>query len=105
MEAYYKKLENYYDSNGMLIQYPSKRPMRIIALIKIAEQIDVNRKYTEKEINEIIRSNIAFDDIELVRRELYQYKFLDRLRDGSAYWAETDWRGTYAEYIKADTLD
>lgn len=105
METYYKKLENYYDSDGKLTQYPSKKPMRIIALIKIAKQIDAGRKYTEKEINGIIRSNIAFGDIELVRRELYQYKFLGRLRDGSEYWAETDWRDAYTEYIKADTLD
>ncbi len=53
MERYYgkvysnKKLDHY-DSDGRLIQYPSKRPMRIIALIKITEQIDANRKYTEK---------------------------------------------------------
>ena len=102
METYYKKLNHYYDLNERLIQYPSKRPMRIIALIKIAEQIEVNRKYTEKEINEIIRLNIAFDDIELIRREMYQYKFLGRLRDGSEYWVETDWRKAYAEYIRED---
>lgn len=100
VETYYKKLESYYDSNGRLVQYPSKRPMRIIALIKITEQIDVNRKYTEKEINEIIKFNIAFDDIELIRREMYQYKLIGRLRDGSEYWAETDWRNAYAEYIR-----
>lgn len=100
IEAYYKKLDNYYDSDERLIQYPSKRPMRIIALIKITEQIDANKKYTEKEINEIIRLNIAFDDIELIRREMYQYKFLGRLRDGSEYWVETDWRNAYAEYIR-----
>ena len=100
IEAYYKKLDNYYDSDERLIQYPSKRPMRIIALIKITEQIDANKKYTEKEINEIIRLNIAFDDIELIRREMYQYNFLGRLRDGSEYWVETDWRNAYAEYIR-----
>ncbi len=102
IETYYKKLDNYYDSNDRLIQYPSKRPMRIIVLIKIEEQIELNRKYTEKEINEIIKLNIAFDDIELIRREMYQYKFLGRLRDGSEYWVETDWRNAYAEYIRED---
>lgn len=55
-----------------------------------------------KEINEIIRSNIAFGDIELVRREMYQYHFLGRLRDGSEYWAEADWKDAYAEYLSAD---
>ena len=102
MEAYHKKLNNYYDPDGRLTQYPSKKPMRIIALIKIAEQIEIGRKYTEKEINEIIRQQIAFGDVELVRREMYQYKFLGRLRDGSEYWAENDWRNAYREYTEEE---
>lgn len=102
IQTYNKKLANYYDANGKLIQYPSKRPMRIIVLIKIAEHMDSNRKYTEKEINEIIRFHIAFSDIELIRREMYQYKFLGRLRDGSEYWVENDWRNVYSEYIIED---
>lgn len=103
IQTYHKKLNHYYDSDGRLIQYPSKRPMRILALIKIAEQIDTSRKYTEKEINEIIRLSIAFHDIELIRREMYEYGFLGRLRDGSEYWVENDWRNDYAEYIGADS--
>ena len=102
IQIYNKKLDNYYDDDGRLMQYPSKKPMRIIALIKITEQMDSNKKYTEKEINEIIRSHIAFSDIELIRREMYQYKFLGRLRDGSEYWVESDWRNMYAEYIRED---
>lgn len=98
-QEYHKKLERYYDAEGKLIQYPSKKPLRIAALIKIAEKIDPDRKYTEKEINEVIRSSIAFNDIELIRREMFQYKLIGRLKDGSEYWAESDWRETYAEYI------
>lgn len=98
VQEYIKKLQHYYDEDGKLLQYPSKKPMRIIALIKIAEKIDGNRKYTEKEINEIIRSSIAFGDIELIRREMFQYKLIGRLKDGSQYWAEDDWRQMYAEY-------
>lgn len=99
IKEYNKKLNHYYDSEQRLVQYPSKRPMRILALIKIAGQIDADKKYTEKEINKIIRSCIAFEDIELIRREMYQYKFLGRLKDGSEYWAENNWRDVYAEYI------
>ena len=102
IQIYNKKLDHYYDSDGRLIQYPSKRPMRSIALIKITEQIDANRKYTEKEVNEMIRLCIAFNDIESIRREMYQYRFLGRLRDGSEYWVENDWRDVYAEYIGED---
>lgn len=100
VEAYYKKLDHYYDSARRLIQYPSKRPMRIIVLMKIAEQMEAGRKYTEKEINEINRCNIAFDDIELIRREMYQHKFLGRRRDGSEYWLEPDWRTARATCVR-----
>ena len=102
IQIYNKKLENYYDSDGKLMQYPSKRPMRIMVLIRIIEQMDANRKYTEKEINEMIKLHIAFGDIELIRREMYQYKLLGRLRDGSEYWVEANWRNAYAEYIRED---
>lgn len=102
IQIYHKKLDNYYDSDGRLLQYPSKRPMRIIALIKITEQMDANRKYTEKEVNEIIRLHIAFSDIELIRREMYQYQLIGRLRDGSEYWVENDWRNVYADYLRED---
>ena len=47
IEVYHKKLDNYYDQEGKLTQYPSKKPMRILALIKIAKQMEADRKYTE----------------------------------------------------------
>lgn len=99
IEVYQEKLNRYYDQDGRLTQYPSRKPMRILALIKIAEKFDPAGKYTEKEVNGIIRDSIAFTDIELVRRELFQYRFTGRLRDGSEYWAEADWRERYRDYL------
>lgn len=87
-EKYRKKLENCYDDAGRLTQYPSKRPMRLEALSRIAVSFEKNRKYTEKEVNAIIMEHIAFSDVELIRREMFQYKFIGRLRDGSQYWLE-----------------
>lgn len=98
LQAYQKKLAFYYDADGKLTQYPTKRPLRIIALIKIAESFENGKKYTEKEVNEIIKSHIVFSDVELVRREMFQYKIINRLKDGSQYWAEENWRETYREY-------
>lgn len=86
--TYQKKMENYYDAQGRLTQYPSKRPMRVMALTKIANCFEWERKYTEQEVNAIIKQNISFSDIELVRREMFQLKLIGRLRDGSAYWRE-----------------
>lgn len=99
IEKYCKKLENYYDSEGKLIQYPSKKPMRMMALAKIAAHFKYEQNYTEKEVNEIIKNHIAFNDIELIRRELFQYKMISRLRDGSKYWAEPGWQDVYSDYI------
>lgn len=98
---YRTKLKRYYTEDGKLIQYPQKRPMRILALIKIAEQFQVGTQYTEKEVNELIKRSIAFNDVEMIRRELYEYRFLGRHRDGSAYWVEEKWRDNYGSYIDA----
>lgn len=99
MEQYIEKLRRYYDSDNRLTQYPSKKPMRILALIQIALKISPERKYTEKEINQIIRDSIAFSDIELIRREMFQYRLIGRLRDGSEYWSEPDWKTKYEAYL------
>lgn len=105
LNIYRAKLGNYYDSEGKLIQYPTKRPMRIMALIRIAEKFDQEKRYTEKQVNEIIRDAIAFTDVELIRREMFQYRLIGRLRDGSEYWAEQNWREAYQEYLTDETED
>ena len=63
--------------------------MRIISLEKIAECFGKDKKYTEKEGNEIIKQNISFSDVEPIRREMFQLRLLGRLRDGSEYWRES----------------
>ena len=97
---YREKLRHYYNSEGQLTQFPPKRPMRIIALSRIAEQFEPGKQYTEKEVNEVIKAAIAFSDVELIRRELFEYKFLGRQRDGSAYWLEESWREKYKSYLE-----
>ena len=99
IEVYREKLKRYYNGEGKLASYPSKRPMRVLALIEIAEKFEAERKYTEKEVNEIIKASIAFGDTELIRREMFQYKFIGRLRDGSEYWAEPEWREAYEQFL------
>ncbi len=85
-EKYLKQIKGYYDPDGRLVQFPSKKPLREMALAKLAQGFEEDRTYTEKEVNAIIQTQIAFSDVELVRRELFQTGRLDRLRDGSQYW-------------------
>ena len=49
----------------------------------IATQFDENKKYSEAEVNEILKP--VYDDFVLLRRYLIDYKFLMREKDGSSY--------------------
>jgi len=80
------RLKHYYNEEGLLTRYPSKRPLRQIVWGRLIALFATGRDYTEKEVNEIIKGAIAFDDVELLRRELVDEKLLCRLRDGSRYW-------------------
>ena len=46
--VYQKKMSSYYDAEGKLIQYPGKKPMRVIALTKIADCLETDRNIVEK---------------------------------------------------------
>lgn len=85
MKDYNKAADDFFDENGQLKQYPSKRPVREIVLCRIAEKFEYGRDYTEKEVNQMIKEQIAFSDIETIRRALFDHDFLNRERDGSRY--------------------
>ena len=78
-----KTLQTYL-TDGRLARLPVKEKKKLIILQYIAETFATGKNYTEKEINDIIR-RIANDHV-TVRRYLIEYGFMDRKRDGSAYW-------------------
>jgi hypothetical protein len=84
-EAYDRKvLKDYLAENGRIAQLPTNRRKLDVILRYLVEQFDFDRQYTEKEVNEILG---AFnEDISGLRRDLISVGFLDRERDGSAYW-------------------
>ena len=61
-EEYKNKIKRFYDESRKLVQYPAKRPLRMIALQKIAAEFELNRTYSEKEVNNKIKDNIRFTD-------------------------------------------
>ncbi|MBE6024936.1 MAG: DUF2087 domain-containing protein [Cellulosilyticum sp.] len=83
-----EKLKRYLDEEGRLKQYPSKKPLRMLALAYIAQYFEMGTQYTEAQVNEIIKERHTFGDHELIRRELFTYRFMNRMRNGSAYWLE-----------------
>lgn len=81
-------LKNFLDSDGRLTAYPSKRKMKLYALIYLAEKFEPKLIYTEKEINDILNRWHTFRDPATLRRELYIHRFLDRNNNGTEYFME-----------------
>lgn len=63
---------------------PKKQNKKIAVLNMIATLFDENKKYSEVEVNEILKP--VYDDFVLLRRYLIDYKFLTREKDGSCYY-------------------
>lgn len=93
-----ESIQNYFDSEGKLKVWPSKRTAKLKVLKYLAQKFEYNRFYTEKEVNKIIEDNHCFNDYFILRRELINNKLLIRLRDGSRYW-----RGTFISEEKFQT--
>ena len=79
------KLINNYDK---IIRWPKKPTDKAIVINWLSNKFNVNVKYSEKEVNEILDRHHSFNDIPLLRRELISRKYLQRKDDGSKYWKE-----------------
>ena len=81
-----KMIEVYFREgpDGPLSTFEMKEKAKIVVLGHITGRFDVNRVYTEKEVNEILKT--AYPDFATLRRYLVEYGFMDRKKDGSRYW-------------------
>ncbi len=79
-------LKNYFKDglDGILSEFPSKEKKKLVVLKHIVKRFEMNRTYTEKEVNEILKS--LYPDFVTIRRYMIEYGFMDRNKDGSAYW-------------------
>lgn len=78
-------LRNFLNADGKLMAFPAKRKMKLYALLYLAQKIPADTDFTEREINDILLDWHTFADPATLRRELYDYCFLDRSRDGKVY--------------------
>ena len=78
-------LRNFLNPEGKLTAFPAKRKMKLYALLYLAQKIPADTDFTEREINDILLDWHTFADPATLRRELYDYRFLDRSRDGKVY--------------------
>ena len=82
ISPYINALSHFLDSEGRLTKYPAKLKLRITALMYLASKFEFGRKYSEKEINEVLKKWHTFEDWAMLRRELYNKRFMDRTTIG-----------------------
>ncbi len=71
-------------------RWPSRRQQRLAVLDYLSSKFRGDRTYNEAEVNSLIRYWCTFDDPALLRRELCDFGYLFRTRDGSKYWRLDD---------------
>lgn len=80
------EIDRFLDEDGKLKQFPTKRAMKELACAWLADNFDYDRQYTEKDVNTILDQVHSFGDYFLLRREMVESGWLQRLPDGSRYW-------------------
>lgn len=78
-------LKNFLDEDLRLKAFPARRKMKIYALLYLVQKFEPDREYSEKEVNTLLNDWHTFSDPATLRREMYDYGFLDRSRDGRVY--------------------
>ncbi|MES2946978.1 MAG: DUF2087 domain-containing protein [Pseudomonadota bacterium] len=77
-----------FDTAGRLVRLPNKLSVQQMAMWWMWTQFAVRRKYTEKEVNQVLNAHHTFGDQATLRRELVNMKLLGRKSDCSEYWKE-----------------
>ena len=82
--------------DGQLIQWPSKQTDQLLVLSYLAGKFMLGQRYSESEVNAILKSWHTFSDWPLLCRELFNRGFMDRNSDGNDY---------HLNIIKTDRID
>ena len=73
----------------ILKTFSSKEKNKLVILKIIAEQFEPSRKYTEKQVNEILKA--IYHDYATIRRYLIEYGFMARTDNCSEYWLKSNY--------------
>ncbi|MEK4075576.1 DUF2087 domain-containing protein [Paenibacillus sp. FSL M7-0656] len=92
-----KVLNKYFPegTGGRLTTFHMQQKHKYIVLTEIAKRFETERKYSEKQVNELLKE--VHDDYVEIRRYLVDYGLLEREPDGSQYWL-----GSHADQQSAE---
>ena len=81
-------LRHFLDDRGRLTQFPAKRSMKLLACQYLATKVAPDRRYTERELSDLLDDWMTFHDPATLRREMYDAHLIDRDKNGASYWLE-----------------
>ncbi len=90
MDAELNILAPFLDGQGRLTAFPVKNRKKLVALWYLAQKIELERVYTETEMNDILDEWTTFHDPATLCREVYNKHLLDRTADCKQYWKEAE---------------
>ena len=79
-------LRPFLDAEGRVTQWPTRQRIQRMAVAHLARRFEPGRDYTEPEVNMILMAGHTFGDWALLRRVLYDWRYLERESDCSRYW-------------------
>ena len=78
-------LKNFLDEEGRITKWPAKYKMKVEVIKYISSKFELDRVYTEKEVNDVINEWHTYGDYFMLRRGLITSYEFTRKRDGSEY--------------------
>lgn len=79
-------LRDLLDAQGRITRWSSKLKEQEVMLRYLIEKFELERGYTEQQVNELLQQWYLDADFVLVRRSLIDAGLLQRTRDGARYW-------------------
>ena len=78
------------NANGIIIRWPKKKEEKMAVLEYLITKFEKRKRYSELEVNMILKRWNSFGDQSLLRRELYDAFLIDRTPDCHEYWVHEE---------------
>ncbi len=80
-----ERLLRHFDKRGKLAQWPGKASQRVQCLWVLWSRLPARRAMSEQELNQLLRAEHLFNDVALLRRDLFDNRMVSRTADGREY--------------------
>lgn len=85
-----KELTDFISAEGKLTSLPSKKKKKLLALVWLVDQVPTDKKYSEKEFSDLLRTLHTFGDPATLRREMHDHFLINRDLNGQRYCLNPD---------------